>query len=170
MSQAQALEIASVDNYVPDQNANWVPGPEDWWLCGFYGGLGVLAAFPRLRPPRRWCVGLLAVWIVVGFSTAGKLSEQECSERLDCTFLSVGHGCAVLLELPSGQTMLYDAGRLGWPKGGARVISEFLWHQGLTHLDAVVISHPDADHFNALPELLERFSVGVVYVSPIMFE
>ncbi len=145
----------------------WVPGPEDWWLWGFYGGLGVLAAFPLLRPPRRWCVGLLAVWIAVGFSAAG---NREYPDRLDCTFLSVGHGCAVLLELPSGQTMLYDAGRLGSSKSGARTISEFLWHQGLTHIDAVVISHPDADHFNALPELLERFSVGVVYVSPIMFE
>ena len=145
----------------------WVPGPEDWWLWGFYGGLGVLAAFPRLRPPRRWCVGLLAVWIAVGFSAA---ERRAAHDRLDCTFLGVGHGCAVLLELPSGQTMLYDAGRLGSSKSGARTISEFLWHQGLTHLDAVVISHPDADHFNALPELLERFSVGVVYVSPIMFE
>ncbi len=147
-----------------------VPGPENWWLWGFYGGLGMLAAFPRLRPPRRWCAGLLAAWIAVGFSAAGNLGNQKCSDRLDCTFLSVGHGCAALLELPSGQTMLYDAGQLGSPKGGARTISEFLWHQGLTHLDAVVISHPDADHFNALPELLERFSVGVVYVSPIMFE
>ena len=35
----------------------WVPGPADWWLWGFYGGWGLLAAFPRLRPPRRWCVG-----------------------------------------------------------------------------------------------------------------
>ena len=145
----------------------WVPGPEDWWLWGFYGGLGVLAAFPRLRPPRRWCVGLLAVWIAVGFSAA---ERRAAHDRLDCTFLGVGHGCAVLLELPSGQTMLYDAGRLGSSVSGARTISEFLWHQGLTHIDAVVISHPDADHFNALPELLERFSVGVVYVSPIMFE
>ncbi|MBU4400373.1 MAG: ComEC/Rec2 family competence protein, partial [Planctomycetes bacterium] len=160
-------ESIKVAQHVPYR---WVPGPEDWWLWGFYGGLGLLAAFPRLRPPRRWCAGLLAAWIAVGFSAAGKLGEQKCFDRLDCTFLSVGHGCAALLELPSGQTMLYDAGQLGSPKGGARTISEFLWHQGLTHLDAVVISHPDADHFNALPELLERFSVGVVYVSPIMFE
>src|SRR6185369_5879287 len=38
------------------------------------------------------------------------------------------------------------------------------------HLDAVVISHADADHYNSLPELLRRFSVGVVYVSPVMFK
>src|SRR5262249_32779977 len=40
----------------------------------------------------------------------------------------------------------------------------------LTHIDAVVLSHADTDHYNALPELLERFSVGAVYVSPVMFD
>ena len=45
-----------------------------------------------------------------------------------------------------------------------------LWSKGITHLDAVVLSHADADHFNALPGLLDRFSVGVVYVSPVMFD
>jgi len=37
-------------------------------------------------------------------------------------------------------------------------------------LDAVVLSHADADHYNALPEVARRFSIGVVYVSPVMFE
>lgn len=144
----------------------WVPGPADWWLWGFYGGLGLLAAFPLLRPPRRWCSALLAGWIAVGFAAAWPRHH----DRLDCTFLSMGHGCAVLLELPSGQTMLYDAGQFGAPSAGTRAISESLWSRGITHLDAVVLSHPDIDHYNALPGLLERFSVGAVYVSPIMFD
>ncbi len=48
--------------------------------------------------------------------------------------------------------------------GGRRSASSAL------QLDAVLLSHADADHYNALPGLLERFSVGVVYVSPLMFE
>jgi len=56
------------------------------------------------------------------------------------------------------------------PVAGARSISAFLWSRDITHLDAVVVTHADADHYNALPELLEQFSVGVVYVSPVMFE
>ena len=51
----------------------------------------------------------------------------------------------------------------------SRTIGEFLWARGITHIDGVVLSHADVDHFNALPTLLERFSVGVVYVSPLMF-
>ncbi|MBN1394037.1 MAG: ComEC/Rec2 family competence protein [Pirellulales bacterium] len=149
----------------------WLPGPGDWWLWGFYGGLGLMAAFPRLRPPRRrWFAGLLAGWIAVGFVAAGIPGANKQFNRLDCTFLGVGHGCAALLELPSGKTLLYDAGQLGSPAGCARTVAEFLWHEGRTHVDAVVLSHADADHFNALPELLEKFTVGAVYVSPVMFE
>jgi len=145
----------------------WVPGPADWWLAGFYGGLGLLAALPRIRPPRRWCLGLLAGWTVVGFAAARFPAENP---RLDCTFLSMGHGCAVVLELPSGKTVLYDAGRFSAPVAGARSVAGFLWSRGITHLDAVVLSHGDVDHYSALPGLLERFSVGVIYVSPVMFE
>jgi competence protein ComEC len=144
-----------------------VPGPADWWLWGFYGGLGLAAAFPQIRPPRRWLVGLLALWIAVGFTVAAWRHDRN---RLDCTFLSMGHGCAVFMELPSGQKILYDAGKLGISKIGERTIAEFLWSRGVTHLDAVVLSHPDTDHYNALPGLLEKFSVGAVYVSPVMFE
>jgi competence protein ComEC len=145
----------------------WVPGPGDWWLWGFYGGLAVLAASPRLRPHRRWCAALLALWVTVGFGASMWPRDRN---RLDCTFLSVGHGCAALLEFPSGQTILYDAGQMGMPSAGARTIAEFLWDRGLRHVDAVVLSHPDIDHYNALPGLLEKFSVGEVCVSPVMFE
>lgn len=144
----------------------WVPGPADWWLAGLYGGLGLVAAFPALRPPRRWCVAMLAGWTAVGFGAHLFHSHRN---SLEATFLSVGHGCAVVLQLPGGATMLYDAGQFASPKSGAQAIAGYLWSKGVTHLDAVVISHPDTDHYNALPDLLDRFSVGVVYVSPQMF-
>jgi competence protein ComEC len=144
----------------------WAPGPEAWWLWGFYGLLSAWAVAPRWRPPPRWCAALLAGWMAVGFSAATMRSRHD--GRLDCTFLSVGHGCAVVIELPDVKKLLYDAGRLGSPAGGARSVAAFLWSRGITHLDAIVISHADVDHYNAVPELLEKFSVGVIYVSPLM--
>ena len=66
--------------------------------------------------------------------------------------------------------MLYDAGSLGSPERASRTIAEFLWSRGVTRLDAVVLSHADVDHYNALPGLIDRFDVGTVYVSPLMFD
>jgi competence protein ComEC len=84
--------------------------------------------------------------------------------------MAVGHGAGVLVELPNRQTLLYDAGTMGAPDSAVQAISAVLWSRGITHLDAVVLSHADADHYNALPELLDRFTVGAVYVSPVMFQ
>jgi competence protein ComEC len=145
----------------------WVAGPGNWWLVGFYGALACWALVPRLRPARRWGVALVVGWAAVGLLAA---LARPRGEQLECTFLSVGHGTAVVVELPGGQTLLYDAGRLGSPAGAARIVSGFLWSRGITHLDAVVISHADLDHYNAVPALVEQFSVGAVYVSPVMFE
>jgi competence protein ComEC len=110
---------------------------------------------------------MLLGWIAIGLIPSLWPHDRN---RLDCTFLSMGHGCAVLLELPSGRTLLYDAGELGAPSRAVRTVAECLWERGFRHIDAVVLSHPDIDHYNALPGLLEKFSVGEVCVSPMMFE
>jgi competence protein ComEC len=145
----------------------WVSGPGDWWLAGFYGGLAVWVAIPTVRTRPRWCLALLVGWMALGFTVS---FMRHDSNRLHCTFLSVGHGSAAVLELPSGKTVLYDAGQFGSPTRAARIITAFLWSRGITHIDAVVISHPDIDHYNALPEVLEKCSIGAVYISPKMFE
>ncbi len=145
----------------------WVPGPADWWIAVLYGALAAMAATERLRPRRRWAVALLAGWIAVGLS--GSLAQRP-GRCLQCTFLSVGHGCAVLIQTPSGKNLLYDAGQLASPEFGAQSIAGSLWSQGLRHVDAIILSHADADHYNAVPELLKRFRVGAVYVSPSMFK
>ena len=145
----------------------WVAGPAEWWLVGFYGGLALAAALPALRPTRRTFVLVLTAWAAVGL-IASTIPRQK--NRLDCTFLSVGHGTAVVLELPGGETVLYDAGQMSSPRMGTRTVAAFLWSRGITRIDAVVLSHADADHYNMLPGLLERFPVGAVYVSPVMFQ
>lgn len=149
----------------------WVPGPDGWWLGGFYIVVALALVLPRSRIQRRWFIGMIAAWIAVGLTVATVRPVMAQREgRLRCTFLAVGHGCAVVLELPDGKTLLYDAGRLGSPSTAARTIADFLWSRGLTHVDAVVLSHADVDHYNALPALIRRISCGVIYVSPMMFD
>jgi competence protein ComEC len=148
--------------------SNWfVAGPSDAWLVVFYLAVASVLFLRTYLPRLRWQVGLAGAWCGVGLLAA--LPSSANPEALKCTFIAVGHGGAELVELPDGRTLLYDAGRFGSPIGGARSISAYLWSKGITHVDAVVLSHADTDHYNSLPDLLERFSVGVVYVSPMMF-
>jgi competence protein ComEC len=152
--------------------ADALPGTH-WWTCGIgpgwliagYFAIALYVALPRWRPQPRLFWPALMIW----FTAGANWPEARPADRLECTALSVGHGCAVVLELPGGQTVLYDAGQLGTPARGARTIAGFLWSRGISRIDTVIISHADVDHYNALPELLERFPVGAVYVSPVMF-
>jgi competence protein ComEC len=151
---------------------DWVVGPPVWWLVGFYAGLGI-AQFVPLRISRRWWLGLLAGWMIVSFLVGGPFTRVRNTINaapLRVSFVAVGHGTSVLVALPGGQTILYDAGRMGSPEAAALAISGVLWAGRISHLDAIILSHADADHFNALPELLDRFSVGSIYVSRMMFQ
>jgi competence protein ComEC len=151
----------------------WLPAPPWWWIGGFYAVLGLVAVFPALRPRWHWSAALISVWTTGSLFLSHPALPQNLGlqpKPLVSHFVSLGHGVGVIVELPDGRTILYDAGKLGSPLGATRPVSAVLWSRGITHLDAIVISHADADHFNGIPELLDRFSVGIIYVSPYMFE
>ncbi|TWU24715.1 ComEC family competence protein [Bythopirellula polymerisocia] len=146
----------------------YAPGPPLWWLIVFYGGLAMMAVVPQFQFQTKRFIAIAALWVAVGFGAAAWHPKHE--DELRCTFLAVGHGTCVVLEFPGGQTMLYDSGSLGSPESAANIVSGFLWSRGISHIDAIVVSHADVDHYNAVPGILERFDVGAVYVSPLMFD
>jgi competence protein ComEC len=146
----------------------WTPGPATWWVLGFYCGLIVVMLSGRAIAPVRWQVAVLSAWILIGL--VPPFARMLARDELVCSFVAVGHGTCVVLEAPTGETLLYDAGALGAPEYATQSIASYLWERGITKIDGFVISHADVDHYNALPGLLDRFAVGAVYVSPMMFD
>jgi competence protein ComEC len=143
-------------------------GPALWWVLGFYGGMGLMAIMPGWQLTHKLQATLAMLWIAVGLFASGW--QHQPPDELKCSILAVGHGTCVVLELPSGETLLYDAGSLGSPQGTTNIVSGFLWSRGIKHIDALIISHADVDHYNGVPGLLERFSVGKIFISPLMFD
>ena len=152
----------------------FVVGPTWGWVLIFYAilGLATLAATKTARLPlldrlrwfnRKAVWWLLAAWIVPGWLLAGFLAEDA---KLEAEFLAVGHGLAVLIHTPDGQTLLYDCGRLGDPTVGRRIIAPALWARGVSRIDTVFLSHADQDHYDGLPDLLDRFPIGEVRLTP----
>ena len=75
-------------------------------------------------------------------------------ETFSITALDVGQGDALVVE--SGRfLMLNDGGSSSASAIGEKRILPYLKQRGIAALDAVVITHPDADHTNGILELLE---------------
>jgi competence protein ComEC len=124
---------------------------------------------PSAPPDRAYRAARWAAWAMVfGWLLPGWAIEGPGRRpaTLEGEILAVGHGLAVALYTPEGKAFLYDCGRLDDPHIGRRVIAPALWSRGVTRIDAVFLSHADQDHFNALPDLTERFAIGEVFAPP----
>ena len=79
------------------------------------------------------------------------------------TVLDVGQGDAIFIQSPEGHQLLVDGGPD--PLSAVRAIGERMpfWDRSL---DAVLLTHPDADHLTGLIEVLLRNEVGSVLIGP----
>ncbi len=70
------------------------------------------------------------------------------------TFLDVGQGDCICVQLSSGEVYLFDCGSSSRKGIGEDVLIPFLKYYGISEIDAVFASHGDADHMNGLVELM----------------
>lgn len=141
----------------------YLPGPSDLWLVGFYLCLAAVVYGMRGSRLRWYGWRAMLVWSIIGL--AGICSPSRPA-GLRCTFLTMGHGLSVLVELPNGRTLLYDAGQLQDGSRARQTVQSALWQRGPTAVDAIVISHADVDHFNAVPSLVNSVRIGAALVHP----
>lgn len=99
--------------------------------------------------------------------------------RLKLTFLDVGQGDSAVIELPHRKAVyLVDSGgvlrfdqedfqKRGKPyEIGRQVVTPYLKGKGISSIDAMVLSHPDADHAEGAEEILQTFNVAELHLTP----
>lgn len=131
-----------------------------------YYGLVLLARFGRLR--RRYLKpGLCVVSAIVLVVWIGAIQRSRTHrDHLQVTCLDVGHGQAIVVQLPGRKTLLFDAGSMYHRDIGSRIVLPFLRYAGIARLEAVVLSHGDIDHVNGVPEILDGGKVDRIYAGP----
>ncbi len=116
-----------------------------------------------LRRPSRMRV--IAVLSAIALLAAGEWTWQARRERslpLRADMLDVGDGTCVLVR-SGGGAMLWDCGSLNAGVSPVR-IARAVRALGAWRVPAVVVTHPDIDHFGLLPELAGPLGVEVVLV------
>lgn len=104
---------------------------------------------------------LALVLLVANALTVALVIAPEKPARLAVSFLDVGQGDSILIEGPTGIQVLVDGGK------DRSVLRELprVMHPLDRSIDAVVATHPDADHIGGLPDVLARYRVSTLVAS-----
>ncbi|HEY5383584.1 MAG TPA: MBL fold metallo-hydrolase [Candidatus Paceibacterota bacterium] len=105
--------------------------------------------------------GIIAALFLAGVGIWADVRAQTPPGVLTFAVLNVGQGDSLYIEGPTGEQVLIDGG----PDDS--VLTELpkvmpLWSRSL---DAVIETHPDADHISGFIDLLKRYRVGA-FIEP----
>ena len=86
----------------------------------------------------------------------------QSTDAADCAvyFLDVGQGDSILIQIGTDYNMLIDAGT----REAGETIESDLQALGVTSLDAVVTTHPHADHIGSMKQIIEDYTIGTFYM------
>ncbi len=114
------------------------------------------------RLPKKWVIPSLLVVAILVWLTAATMPD----DNLHISFLDVGQGDAILIQRGS-QQILVDGGPSPQAIGLGLGKKMPFWDRTI---DLVVLTHPHADHFTGLVEVLNRYKVGQVLYSGLEYE
>ncbi len=142
---------------VPPPSAVWAAGALLWSVAWINRGL-----WDRSRGRLRWPLVVAAMLLIVWLYWPQLPIHNRPALRVDV--LAVGDGsCAVLRS--GGKTVVVDAGGQNLDLG-ERIIVPALRRMNVFHVDTVVITHANLDHFAAVIEVVDAFKCREVLISP----
>jgi len=157
---ASLLLTDTIKNY--PYSTVWLATPPVLLIASYYGSLGLL--FSRIS--RRKSIPLF-LGICLLFIFPLQNFRDSLLSSTEIVFLDVGQGSSTLVNFPGGNRVLIDGGGASSAKFnvGESVIARYLWQKGITDIDAVAITHPDADHYNGIPFILKRFHPDTLWIN-----
>lgn len=160
-------EIGNISEKLPV--GMWTPGqPSKPVIAGYYLVIFLLVLVEKqlIKREKRWKIfpgmELCSMLLLL------LLMAHPWQQREKITFLDVGQGDASLLQ-SGGQTLLLDGGSTSQKNVGTYVILPYIKQQGISCLEAVVLTHTDQDHINGVIEVLEEGKKGWLTVKNLMY-
>lgn len=102
------------------------------------------------------CTGIL-----FAVSAADKAPDTSTSPKtLTVHYLDVGQADSILIQAPSGKTMLIDAGN----SGDSEFITDYIKELKIKKIDVLIGTHPHEDHIGGMEAIIKAFDIGKIYM------
>ena len=147
---------------LPDNK--WVVGcPKPWQIAVFLGILLGLAAWNHRLSKFCFWQGVLCALLILTI---------RLPQGLQITMVDVGQGDCIYLTEDSGVHILIDGGSSDKSDVADYQMVPYLKYEGVSFLDAVVVTHPDSDHISGICAMLEEadvsgISIGTLYLPDV---
>ncbi|HOU76677.1 MAG TPA: DNA internalization-related competence protein ComEC/Rec2 [Syntrophales bacterium] len=120
----------------------------------------------RIVTPPLWVRYAVAATVLFFIGNGIFLYERDRNRAvLSAAAIDVGQGNSTLVRFPGEKVMLIDGG--GFPNSsfdvGRYIVAPYLWHERISAVDIVVLTHPHPDHLHGLLFILENFTVREVW-------
>ncbi len=143
----------------------WLPvplalSPGAAWLIA--AGITILLLLP-LRRSRALLVAVLVVLAVLTVLCVLVWPSRQPDPEL--AMIDVGQGDSILLR-DGGRAILVDGGGSRGGDIGGRTLLPALLGEGVSRLDALVMTHPDNDHCGGLVDIAAYLPVSEVWMAP----
>lgn len=137
----------------------WSTGcPKPWQTIGFLAVLAGLCIGNRRLPKLYFWLGTLCALFML---------TVRLPQGLQITMLDVGQGDCIYLTEDGGMHMLIDGGSSDRSDVAAYQMLPYLKHEGVSRLDAVVVTHPDHDHISGIRVMLEEAGTGGISIDTL---
>ncbi len=88
-------------------------------------------------------------------------TSVETIEDLKITFLDVGQGDCIIIELPDGKNMIIDSGEN--EVANRNTISEFTTTNNITTFDYLLLTHQDSDHAGNMAWVIDNYEIKYIF-------
>ncbi|WP_134700118.1 DNA internalization-related competence protein ComEC/Rec2 [Ammoniphilus sp. YIM 78166] len=149
----------------------YIPSPPLWWLGLYYivlySGIWIIK-----RNKGFWLLSLGLVGITLFILQLDK-------NKVEITFLDVGQGDAIVVQMPQNLVYLIDGGGVlaydkeDWKKRqktfdpGKDILLPFLKSKGIQNIDKLIMTHGDVDHIGGLASIVREMPVGLALFNGI---
>ena len=137
--------------------------PSIYIVLLFYILLFLWKFFPFKRSAKNYIYPAAITFLLI-FTVL--IAKFEKFGNLQLTVLSVGHGQAIYLKTPDSKNFIIDAGSITNTNIGEKIVNPFLNYIAADKIDSVFVSHDDIDHYNGLPEILDKHKCKNAYTTP----